>query len=247
MRLTIVGCAPAYTSRSGHASSCYLVEREDTAVLLDMGQGAFAELWRYRRPDEIAAVFISHMHPDHCIDLVPLRHWVRFENGGRGPALYGPAELRGRFADFHDQPGFLDDLAGEPLEAGTFAVGELRVEAARVQHIPNSFAFRVSVAGADGPGLVYSGDCGAADDLLPLVRAGDTLLCEAAFGTGPVDVPIHLTAQQAASVAARGEAARLVLTHILDSRDASASQAAARAAFSGEVMHAVPGLAIDIG
>ena len=81
-------------------------------------------------------------------------------------------------------------------------------------HIPDSYAFRISTG--DGPGLVYSGDCGVADDLLPLVRPGDVLLCEAAFGARPADSPIHLTSAAAASVAARTGASRLILTHMQD-------------------------------
>ena len=50
-------------------------------------------------------------------------------------------------------------------------------------HALNSHAFRISsTAEPDAPGLVYSGDCGIADDLLPLIRRGDTLLCEASWG-----------------------------------------------------------------
>ena len=37
-----------------------------------------------------------------------------------------------------------------------------------------------------GPGLVYSGDCGRAEDLDVLARPGDTLLCEVSFGPGPI-------------------------------------------------------------
>ncbi len=216
MRLTVVGCAPAYTSRSGRASSCYLVEHGPDAVLFDLGQGAFAELWRYRPPNEINALFISHVHTDHCVDLVPLRHWVRYENGGRGPKLYGPADLRRRIDELQAQPEFLGDLAGDALTAGFIDIGSLRVEARPVTHIADSFGFRVSAVDGDGPGLVYSGDCGEWRDLVPLIGKGDTLLCEAAYGAGPGDGGQHLTAGQAAAAAVAGRAGRLILTHILD-------------------------------
>ena len=98
-----------------------------------------------------------------------------------------------------------------------------------------------------GPALAYSGDCGVADDLLPLVRAGDTLLCEAGLGVGPDDGAPHLTAQEAAGVAARAGASRLVLTHILVERDPPAARAAAAAVFEGPVLLAEPGLQLDIG
>ena len=118
--------------------------------MLDFGQGAFSQLWRYRSPAEVTAVVISHMHADHNVDLIPLRHWVRYENGGRGPELHGPADLRRRFDEFQAEPDFLADMGGEPLSPGSLRVGGLTIEARRVTHIPDSFAFRVSVAGG-GP------------------------------------------------------------------------------------------------
>ena len=71
-----------------------IVEQGDTAVLLDMGQGSFASLWRYMSPAKVSAVVISHMHADHNVDLVPLRHWARYGHKGSGPKLYGPTDLR---------------------------------------------------------------------------------------------------------------------------------------------------------
>jgi ribonuclease BN (tRNA processing enzyme) len=80
-------------------------------------------------------------------------------------------------------------------------VGPFEVEARRVTHKEESYAFRVVVAegrgrgtarrrvarraARAGAGLVYSGDCGRAEDLLPLIRPGDTLLSEASFGGRP--------------------------------------------------------------
>jgi ribonuclease BN (tRNA processing enzyme) len=246
MKLTVVGCAPAWTRRSGRASSAYLVEHGSTRVLFDLGQGAFSETWRHASFGDIAAVFVSHMHSDHNVDLIPLRHWVRFENRAYGPALYGPRALRPRLGAFQSDPDFLSDFAGEALAPRTFAVGDLRIEAAHVTHIADSFGFRVSPASGGGPGLVYSGDCSVADDLLPLIKTGDTLLSEAAFGAGEQEAKIHLTAAQAAGAAARGGAANLILTHISDIRDESAARAAAVRVFSHDVSLAQPGLEMEI-
>lgn len=246
LKLTVVGCAPSYTVRPGRSSSSYLVEHGSTRVVLDLGAGSFPETWRYTSFGEVAAVFISHNHADHNVDLVPLRHWVKYANRGYGPALFSPAELRARFGEFQADREFLADLSGETLAQRTFAVGDLRIEARHVTHIPDSFAFRVSAASGDGPGLVYSGDCGEADDLGPLVRPGDTLLSEAAWGAGKAEVPIHMTAQQAAGAAARGGARSLILTHILDDRRESAARAAAAKLFEGDVSIAQPGLEVEV-
>jgi ribonuclease BN (tRNA processing enzyme) len=254
MRLTIVGCAPAYSTRPDRSSSCYLVEHGDTALVLDMGQGSFSELWRYKSPAKISAVVISHMHADHNVDLVPLRHWARYGNRGYGPALFGPTDLRRRFSEFqmpYSEPSaltdFLSDLKGDALKEGSFAVGDLRIEARHVTHIPDSFAFRLTSGDGSGPGLVYSGDCGEPDDLLPLVKPGDVLLCEAGFGVVRDAPGIHLTAGEAGSVAKRGAVSRLILTHVHDRADPQPLVRAAHKEFDGDISLAEPGMTVDIG
>jgi ribonuclease BN (tRNA processing enzyme) len=245
VKLTVVGCAPAWTSRPGRASSCYLVEEGDAALVMDFGQGAFAELSQYRAPDTLGGLLVSHLHADHLIDLIPLRHYLRYEAKSQ-VALHAPGELRPRMDAFQAERDFLAALPGAALRSGTLELPGFEVEARHVTHIPDSFAFRVT-RGA-GPGLVYSGDCAVADDLLPLLHDGDTLLCEAAFGAD--DEPatgIHLTARQAANAARRGGAARLVLTHILDHHDRDRAGEVAAEVFGSEVLVARPGLQLEIG
>ena len=246
MRLTVIGSAAAYTRRAGAASSCYLVEEGDAALVLDLGQGSFAELSARREPATITAILVSHLHPDHHIDLVPMRHFLLYGQPEQASVeLRAPGDLRARYDVLLGEPDFLRPLPGPPLEPGTFEMGPFTVEVARVAHTEESHAVRVATAGAGG-GLVYSGDCGRAADLLPLIRPGDTLLCEASFGAGPrpEGVP-HLTSDEAAEAAALSGAARLILTHILDDREPEATLAAARRAFSGPSLLAYPGLVIQ--
>jgi ribonuclease BN (tRNA processing enzyme) len=231
-------------------SSCYLVEHGETAVLLDIGHGSFAALAAYRDPASIDAVFVTHLHPDHHIDLVPLRHYLRY--GRPEPsevAMHAPADLRARYDALLGEEGFLSGLPGAAVEPGTRAVGSLSIEAGRVTHTESSYAFRVTVADGDPatPGLVYSGDCGRTADLLALLGPGDTLLSEASFGTGePIEGVLHLTAAEAGRAARDGGASRLVLTHVLDEGDPEGAVAAARRAFAGEVLLAVPGLTLEV-
>jgi ribonuclease BN (tRNA processing enzyme) len=256
VRLTVVASAPSYTLRPGHASSCYLLEQAGKAIALDLGQGAFAALSAYRDPASLEAIFVSHLHPDHHIDLVPLRHYLRYAHPGQAPSvmLRAPAELRSRIDALHGERGFLDGLPGDDLEAGIHEVAGFQVEPRPVTHALNSHAFRVTAppdgSGAgDAVGVVYSGDCGRADDLLPLIRQGDTLLCEASWGaTERPPVPsLHLRAADAARIAREAGAARLILTHVLESSDPPAALALAREVFGGPVDLAVPGMTIEVG
>ena len=72
MRLTVIGCSGSYPGPESSAS-CYLLEAEHDGrtwrVLLDLGNGALGSLQRYADATAIDAVFLSHLHADHCLDL----------------------------------------------------------------------------------------------------------------------------------------------------------------------------------
>lgn len=227
-----------------------MIERDGDALILDLGQGSLSSLFAHRDPSTVTAVVISHEHADHHVDLIPLRHLLRYGYPEpRSVGLHVPEALRRRYDVFSNELGFLDDLAGPDLDEGIRVIGPFVLQARRVMHSQMSYAFRVSEQSQpDGPGLVYSGDCGRADDLLPLIREGDTLLCEAFWSDQePVPGANHLSAAQAASVAQRGGAARLVLTHILDAHDPLAAREAAIEVFRGPVQLAEPELVVQIG
>ena len=249
LRLTVVASAAAYTRRGGHASSCYLLELGDSALVLDLGQGAFAALGEIRAPESLHAVLISHLHPDHHIDLVPMRHYLRYAcDPPARVTLHAPADLRRRYDTLLGEREFLADMPGPDLHPGTFDVGPFRITAAHVTHIDDSFGFRVSIAGVESaPGLAYSGDCGRPDDLVALARPGDTLLCEATWGVKrSVPGAAHLTAQQAGSAARQSGAARLVLTHLLDDAQDDAALDTARRESGGTVVLAQPRMQLVI-
>jgi ribonuclease BN (tRNA processing enzyme) len=244
MELTVIGAGPAYTDRRGAAAASYLVQAEGSAVLLDLGQGSFPNLASTLEPSSLAAVLVSHLHPDHFVDLVPLRHYLRFEfDPPRRVRVLGPAGLGDRLDALHAQPGFAAaSLDIEQLVPGELRIGPFVIEARRVTHTDESFALRVSLADSSGPGLVYSGDCSRAEDLVPLIRPGDTLLSEASFGAGPVrEGAEHLTAADAARAASAGGAARLLLAHIQMGYDRGDALAAAQSVFAGPVQFVTEG------
>jgi ribonuclease BN (tRNA processing enzyme) len=250
LKLTILGSSAAWSERPGRPSSSYLLECGGAAILLDLGQGALASVFQHREPSSITAIVVSHMHGDHHVDLIPLRNLLYYGyESPRSVGLHVPDELRRRYDVFQGEDGFLDILEGPELVEGTREIGPFVVEVHPVLHSEHSYAFRVTDGkDPDGPGLVYSGDCGRADDLLALIRSGDTLLCEAFWSTlEPIASANHLSAGQAADVALRGGAADLILTHILDAHDPDAALEAASSIFPGSVRLAEPEMVIPIG
>ena len=249
MRLDVIGAGPAYTDRVGATGAAYLVRSADHALLLDLGQGSFSRLASVVDPGDLSAVVISHLHPDHFIDLVPLRHYLRWENPRRRVVVLGPAELRARLDGLHGDPGFSEAaLDLETLAVGVRAIGPFELQVAPVTHTDSSFGFRVSVGGGVGlgggvgVGLVYSGDCGRAEDLDVLVRPGDTLLCEVSFGPGPVVAGAqHLDGPAVGRLAHRTKAGRVLLTHLQMGYDQEVTIESVKAHFDGPVELVDPG------
>ena len=162
MRLTVLGAGPAYTDREGATGACYLVSEGDTHLLLDLGQGSFPRVFAHVPPTDLAAVVVSHLHPDHFIDLVPMRHFLRYEfDPPRRMRVFGPGALAERLDALHAEPGFAAEaLDIERLGESHRRIGALGVDARLIAHTEESYGIRV--AAEDGPGIVYSGDCGRA-------------------------------------------------------------------------------------
>ncbi|MFP5341851.1 MAG: MBL fold metallo-hydrolase [Candidatus Limnocylindria bacterium] len=249
LRLDVCGAGPAYTDRQGASGAAYLVRHGASAICLDLGQGSFPRLAGLVEPSSLDAVVVSHLHPDHLIDLVPLRHYLRWEfDPPRHVRVIAPRGLEQRLDALLDDPGFAAaGLRIEVLEPGTLTIGTLSVEARRVTHTLDSYGFRVSIGGSTGPGLVYSGDCGRAQDLDPLIRPGDVLLSEVSFGPGPTKPDAaHLDGPAVGELARRTRAGRVLLTHLQMGFDPDRTIDSVRRAYDGSVELVQPGTAIGI-
>ncbi len=247
MRLSVLGAGPAYTSRPDAAGAAYLLTSDSTNLLLDLGQGSFPRIFPYVEPAELDAVIVSHLHPDHFIDLVPLRHYLRYEfEPPRRVRVIAPSGIGDRLDALHAEPGFsAEALDCEVLGTDPHRIGSLTLEGQLVAHTDESYAMRVS--GADGPGLVYSGDCGRASDLAPLIRPGDTLLTEVAFGPGPVPPGVlHLDGPAVGELAAATKPSRVLLTHLLAGRSVDETIDSIRARWDGPLEFVWPGTEIDL-
>jgi ribonuclease BN (tRNA processing enzyme) len=219
-----------------------------TRILLDLGQGSFPRVFEHLPAEDLDAVAVSHLHPDHYIDLVPLRHYLRYEfTPSRRMRVLAPSQLAARLDALHAWPGFTAEaLDAVTLGVDVHTVGSLTVEGRLVTHTDESYAIRVARADGSGPGIVYSGDCGRAEDIAPLVRPGDVLLAEVSFGVGPVPPGAqHLDGPAVGRLAASTGASRALLTHLQMRNDPDETVAACRAAYPGPVEMVWPGSVVD--
>lgn len=275
----MVGSAGSFPGPSSPAS-CYLVEAEGPdavgqqrtwRILLDLGNGALGPLQRYADPLTLDAVLLSHLHPDHYLDLCGLYVMHRYhpgrggEGGNHAPRtrVYGPQGTAVRLAAAYDVPPPPRDdegLSGS-FDIRTWSpdrperIGPFTATPITVRHPVPAFGLRVigpSEAHADQLGsdaiIAYTGDTDECEGLDVLAAGAHVLLAEASFVSGRDDehTGVHLTGHQAGKAAANGGVGLLVLTHIPAWNSPQTAQREAEQVFDGPIELARPGLVVIV-
>jgi ribonuclease BN (tRNA processing enzyme)/uncharacterized protein YhfF len=257
MRLTVIGCSGSFAGPDSPASS-YLVRAEHEgrtwSLLLDLGNGALGALQRHLDPvRDLDAVFLSHLHPDHCVDLLGLYVMRRYQPGthpGEPLSVHGPEGTLHRLELMYhglEEGGMSSEFdvrtvrAAEPVTVGPFSVTPYAVE-----HPVEAFGYRVE---ADGAVLAFSGDTDDCPGLDHLLTGADLALLDSAFVDGRDPLRgIHLSGSRAASAAVRaGGVKRLILTHIPSWNDHDVCREQAAEVWPGEVELAVAGRTYAVG
>lgn len=256
MRLTVVGCSGSFAGPESPASS-YLVQAEyegrTWSVVLDLGNGALGPLQRYVDLAALDAVFVSHLHPDHCVDVCGL--YVTRKYRPQGPVegqlpIHAPSGAEERFGLMYhglEHGGMTNEFVVHELaDTQVTRVGPFTVTAYRVNHPVEAYGFRVE---ADGAVLAYTGDTDSCDALTALLTGADLALTDSAFVDGRDEAPgIHLSGGRAAAAAvAAGGVGLLVLTHIPPWNDREVCRAEAAAIWSGPLDVAVQGARYEVG
>jgi ribonuclease BN (tRNA processing enzyme) len=207
VKLTVVGCSPAWPNPGG-AHSGYLLEAGGVRLLVDCGPGVLARLRASGGWPRIDAIVISHFHLDHFGDLVPWL-WGATMGPGSGTELWvppgGAAELMPQMTEVFDVHEYVD---GARFDAVGFAVTPLRVP----HYSQPTWGFRIE---RGGKVLGYSADSGPTPALTEIARGADLFLCEATLGEDEHDREPrgHLKASEAAAAAQAANAKRLLLVH----------------------------------
>jgi ribonuclease BN (tRNA processing enzyme) len=191
--------------------------------------------------------FVSHFHIDHCAELPALLFSLKYAR--RAPreapfAIVGPAGVRGlveRLAAALDPKitqqefplSIVEIEPGAAIDLGGGAV--MRV--AKTPHTVESLCVRIE---HDGRAIGYTGDTAPSDEVADFLSGVDLLVAEVSFLDHTRNTP-HLTAPQAAALAARAGAKKLVATHCyFDPEEARLGELLARG-FGGEIVVARDG------
>jgi ribonuclease BN (tRNA processing enzyme) len=186
LRITVLGSGDAFGS-GGRLQSSYLVEGEQTTLLLDCGATVLPALkGRGIDTGRIDFILISHLHGDHFGGLPFLLLEYLYENPRSRPlVIAGPAGLGDRTRTVY--AGLYGEAAATelpfPLEFRELKPGraetihDVEVEPFRVPHQTSlvSFGFRLAI---EGRSILYSGDSAWSEVFIRQSRGTDLFLCE---------------------------------------------------------------------
>ena len=255
LRLTVLGSCGTFPG-PGRACSGYLLEGGERGgrpwrVWVDTGSGTLANLLRHAPLLDVDAIWVSHLHADHCTDLPVAYYTMRY--GGMAPErplpVFGPTGWHEHMCNFltADGPRDMRDMfeVHELHDGEDIGLGGLRLTAIATEHSVETYGVRASDGGRT---LAYSADSGPCDALVQLGRDADLFLCEAAWMQRPPDNRlIHCTPAEAGERAALARARKLVLTHVRPDCDRQDVVEQAAKAFGGKVGFALEGDVYEFG
>ncbi|NLB88240.1 MAG: MBL fold metallo-hydrolase [Syntrophomonadaceae bacterium] len=213
MKLTILGCNSPFPNIDD-ACSGYLLENNDTTILMDCGHSVFAKLKSTKEINQLDAVIISHFHPDHYVDLYAIKYVIRaaMQSGLRSEPLplFIPNEPHDIFAYWVKSKEF----RVTPLEANReYKIKSMQISAYAMKHPLPVWGIKVE---SENSSIFYTGDT-VYDETINLPQNVSLLLGEASFlanDSALAKEAGHMSTLDLANMAGRITPQLLVATHL---------------------------------
>jgi len=220
-----------------------LLEIAGIKILFDVGAGTIRRLLEAGTSiDQVTAILISHLHPDHTGELASFLFSAKNVSSLARTAPLTIGAGKG-FRSFHSR--LVDAFDGQiALGPHTMAIKEfdtdkqdtlelsssITIRSMPLSHANESIGYRV--AGTSNRAVVYTGDTDACDNLVSLAWNADLMVCESSF-PDEMKVKGHLTPSLAGEIATRANVGKLVLTHFYPQCDATDMVKQCRETYSG--------------
>jgi ribonuclease BN (tRNA processing enzyme) len=250
MELTVLGSGTCIPTIDRGPSGLALTFRSHL-IFFDGGGGSLRQMPRlgldFRKID---FHYITHFHPDHVIDLIPLLFAMNYTvDFRRSDPLHivGPIGLKdfyermrgifGRWIEAHTYPLYFHEADESRIDFRDFSV-----ETLPMAHVEPSIGFRVE---AEGRSLVYSGDTDDCPNIVRLGKEADLLILECSFPEERKKEG-HLTPALAGRIARQAECNKLLLTHFYPVFQNSDIRSLCSQEFGGDILLAVDGMKVSV-
>jgi ribonuclease BN (tRNA processing enzyme) len=229
--LTILGTSSAAPPPGG-ACSAYLVSSDSTNILLDIGPGSLGYIRGVVDVHDLDAIFISHMHSDHFLDLLalnvarltqpgmrraggaPVRLPIYLPPGGKATveACFKALQVNVSGTTAARYPEHLELIEYDPASS-------LRVNAFEVSFVGptrhSQLDYGMRIRSPAGGVLGYTGDTAYCEAAIEVGRGADIFLAEATLLEPGAQSDTHTSAGELAAMAEIARPAQLVATHFL--------------------------------
>ena len=262
---TIIGSgSPRFNE--DRASASVLVSAGETKILVDMGNGTQANLFKLGvKVRELSGLFFTHHHLDHNEEFVPIL--IGSLMGENNFTIMGPPNTirlteanlslyeedisyrlgkTDRSLEDREQAFKVKDLTG----GESFVVGDIHVSTVQVPHTIHTVAYRFDY---EGQSVVISGDLTDSEDLPKLAKNADFLIIDSGgmimkdgrsknkggnkSGGGSKKGRAHLNLDDSSTMAKEANVKNLVYTHFNSTIvDTEASLEAIRENYRGNVI-----------
>lgn len=249
MKINFLGTGTAIPIKL-HSPAGLLIQVDDQFLQFDIGPGTLSRLnlvdINYR---QITQLFISHMHPDHTLDLATLMLIFNFAPGAERKlpftitACLGFKDFLGRMIQLYPEISPLTyELIINEVGREEMLLGKVKITTALTGHTPESIAFRID----DGQHvIVYSGDANPRGELAELALGADILVSECSFPSG-WETDDHFNADTLGLTASKAGVKSLYITHRYPPALEVDIIAQLRTHFNGEIFAADDGLVVSL-
>lgn len=222
MKLTVLGSGTCVPNKS-RGSAGYLLQLKEKNILFDCGNGT---TWKLEKIGvnylDIDYIFITHFHPDHTADLIPLLFATKYPypyNIKRSKPLiiYGPKG----FNHFYKN---LKNLYGEWISPDNVEIKEIKnifetsdftIKTFKTVHTDNSIGYELI---SDNKKIAYTGDTGYFKELSNISDNSDLFIIECALPDNE-KLNMHISPSDLKKVLKYGNPKKALITHFYSSMD----------------------------
>lgn len=208
MKLTVLGNNGPYPCPNG-ACSGYLIESKEAKILIDCGNGVFANLQKVCDYKELDAVILSHLHSDHISDVFVMKYAlgiVKSENYSSIP-LFTTMDDSCMVDNLNYNDAFdLRKITNDQVE-----IKDLKISFNKTIHPIECYGIKIE---DEESTFVYSADTAYDEKLVQFAKNADLFLCESGvLEKDRHEETPHLSVKQACQLANESSVKKLVLTH----------------------------------
>ena len=257
MQLVVLGSGTS-VFHPRRAAAGFWLQTDAGSILLDCGADA-----PHRMAQEnvdwmnLDAIWISHLHLDHCGGLAPFLFGIKWAQGiekrSKPLKIVGCVGIRALLQAIDETHNYklfeqpfdveIQELEGTDEPRGFQLLHRLQTETLSTPHRLESLAIRLT--DATSATLVYTSDTGYSQRLADFAHAADLLILECSFNRNKPTAK-HLELADAMRIAKLAEPGQVLLTHLYPLWDEFNLEREAKKIWDGPVIEARDGLRLEI-